>query len=101
MARKNDWVRIHRDVMTPEQRTGRLPEDTKRVPLEMWVKGYLQDETAEIGDEVSVVTCVGRVEHGTLIEEGPCFELNYGSFVPEILAMDRQLRSALFGGEQE
>ena len=100
MSKKNDWVRIHRNVLEPEQRTGKLPEDTKKVPLEMWVKGRLQNDTAEIGDEVTIVTCVGREEHGKLLEVNPCYELNYGAFVPEILVMEEQLRTALFGGEQ-
>lgn len=100
MAKKNDWVRIHRNVLEPEERTGKLPEDTKKVPLEMWVKGRLVNETAEIGDEVTVTTIVGREEHGKLIEVNPCYELNYGSFVPEILEIETQLRTALFGGEQ-
>ena len=96
MAKKNDWVRIHRNVLEPEQRTGKLPEDTKKVPLEMWVKGRLQNETAE----VTVITSVGRTEHGTLIEVNPCYALNYGAFVPEILTMEESLRKALFGGEE-
>ncbi len=100
MAKKNDWVRIHRNVLEPQERTGKLPEDTKAVPLEMWVKGWLQNDSAELGDDVTVKTCVGRLEHGTLIEVNPCYELNYGRFVPEILEMETQLRSALFGGEQ-
>ncbi len=99
MANKNDWVRIHRNVLEPEERTGKLPEDTKAVPLEMWVKGWLQEETAELGDTVTVLTSVGRKEQGKLIEVNPCYELNYGSFVPEILEIDKQLRTALFGGE--
>lgn len=98
MAKKNDWVRIHRNVLEPEQRTGKLPEDTKKVPLEMWVKGRLQNETAELGDEVTVITAVGRTEHGKLIEVNPCYALNYGAFVPEILTMEESLRGALFGG---
>ena len=100
MAKKNDWVRIHRNVLEPEQRTGKLPEDTKKVPLEMWVKGRLQNETAELGDEVTVITSVGRTEHGTLSEVNPCYALNYGAFVPEILTMEESLRKALFGGEE-
>ena len=100
MAKKNDWVRIHRNVLEPEERTGKLHEDTKQVPLEMWVKGRLQNETAEIGDEVTIVTSVGRTEHGRLIEVNPCYELNYGAFVPEILEMEDRLRSALFGGDR-
>lgn len=101
MANKNDWVRIHRNVLEPQERTGKLPDDTKAVPLEMWVKGWLQNDHAEVGDAVTVKTCVGRMEYGTLIEVNPCYELNYGRFVPEILEMETQLRRALFGGEQE
>lgn len=101
MAVKNDWVRIHRNVLEPQDRTGKLPEDTKQVPLEMWVKGRLQDEKAEIGDEVTVKTIAGRLEHGRLIEVNPCYELNYGTFVPEILTMEESLRTALFGGEEK
>ena len=100
MAKKNDCVRIHRNVLEPEERTGKLPEDTKKVPLEMCVKGRLQKETAEIGDEVTVITSVGRTEYGKLIEVNPCYELNYGEFVPEILQMEEMLREALFGGKE-
>ena len=97
MAKKNDWVRIHRVVLTAAQRTGKLPDDTKQVPLEMWVKGYLQNDSAELGDEVTVKTVVGRTEHGKLIEVNPCYTLNYGEFVPEIQQIDEQLRTKLFG----
>ena len=101
MAKKNDWVRIHRVVLAPEERTGKLPEDTKKVPLEMWVKGRLQNEAAELGDEVTVVTSVGRTEHGTLIEVNPHYQLDYGEYVPEITAIEDQLRAALFGGNDK
>lgn len=66
LAKKNDWVRIHRNVLNAEDRTGKLPDDTKKVPLEMWVKGHLVNDSAEIGDEVTIITRVGREEHGKL-----------------------------------
>lgn len=100
VAKKNDYVRIHRNVLLPEERTGKLPEDTKTVPLEMWVKGFLQEDNAQLGDTVTVKTVVGRLETGRLIEENPCYALNYGEFVPEILNIDRVLRGALFEGEE-
>ena len=100
MAKKNDWVRIHNIILTPEQRTGKLPEDTKKMPLEMWAKGHLQNDAAEIGDEVTILTSTGREERGTLVEVNPCYTLNYGTFVPEILPMEESLRTALFGGEE-
>lgn len=100
MAKKNDFVRIHRDILEPAERTGKLPEDTKNVPLEMWVKGYLQEDAAELGDTVTVKTVVGRLETGKLIEVNPCYALNYGEYVPEIQMIDRQLRGVLFEGEE-
>ena len=51
--------------------------------------------------EVTVVTRVGREEHGTLIEVNPHYELNYGDYVPEITAIEDQLRTALFGGNKQ
>ena len=82
MAKKNDWVRIHNIVLTPEQRTGKLPEDTKKMPLEMWAKGHLQNDAAEIGDEVTIRTATGREERGTLVEVNPCYALISGTNVP-------------------
>ena len=100
MAKKNEYVRIHRAVLEAVERTGKLPEDTKSVPLEMWVKGWVQDEEAQIGDTVTVKTVVGRLETGVLMEEKPCYALNYGEYVPEILEIDQQLRGVLFEGAE-
>ena len=60
----------------------------------------LQDDSADLGDTVTVKTVVGRLETGVLMEENPCYALNYGEYVPEILEIDRQLRSVLFEGEE-
>lgn len=100
MAKKNDYVRVHRAVLQAVERTGKLPEDTKNVPLEMWVKGFLQDEEAKLGYTVTIKTVVGRLETGVLMEENPCYTLNYGEYVPEIMEIDRQLRGVLFEGEE-
>ena len=100
MAKAGDWVRIHRVILSAAERTANLPEDTKQVPFEMWVKGHLLSD-GEIGDEVTVKTVSGRTEHGTLIEVDPQFDVNFGRFVPEILEMDVRLRTALFGKEAE
>ena len=48
MAKKGDWVRIHRNVLEPSGRAASVPEDTKKVPLEMWDKGHLLED-AELG----------------------------------------------------
>ena len=100
MAKKGDWVRIHDVILKADQRTARLPDDTQKCDFEMWVKGSLLNETAEIGDQVQVETAVGRVEEGTLIEVGPYYTHSYGKFVPEIIEIDKQLREIMFGGDK-
>ncbi|NLD11451.1 MAG: 2-amino-4-ketopentanoate thiolase [Clostridiales bacterium] len=99
MAKKGDWVRIHTVVLKAEERTGKIPEDTKKCDLEMWTKGELQAD-AEIGDVVTVKTAVGRLEKGTLIEVGPYYTHSYVKFVPEIIQIDKQLREIVRGGDK-
>lgn len=99
MAKKGEWVRIHRIVLKAEERTAKLPEDTQKCDLQMWVKGFLQKD-AEIGDEVEVLTATDRIEIGTLIEENPFYTHSYGKFVPEIVEIDRKVRKIMeVGGE--
>ncbi len=100
MAKKNDWVRIHNVVLKAQDRTARIPDDTKECDLEMWVKGQLLDETAEIGDIVTIKTATGREEKGTLLEVGPYYTHSYGKFVPEIIEIDNILREEMFGGDK-
>jgi len=101
MAKKGEWVRIHKVVLAANERTAKLPEDTKLVDFEMWVKGTLQNETAEIGDEVTIITATGREETGELLEVNPYYTHSYGKFVPEIIEIDKQLREIMqFGGDK-
>ena len=100
MAKKGDWVRIHSVVLKADQRTSKIPDDTKKCDFEMWTKGSLVEDEAKVGDAVSVVTATGRVEKGVLIEEAPHYTHSYGEFVPEIIEIDKILRNIMkFGGE--
>ena len=42
-AKKGDWVQVHQIILKPEERTAKIPEETKKVPLELWVKGYVKE----------------------------------------------------------
>lgn len=99
MAKKGDWVRIHKVVLKAEERTAKLPEDTKVCDLKMWTKGTLLSD-AEIGDEVEIETIVGRREKGELVEVNPYYTHSYGVFVPEIIEIDKQLREIMKGGDK-
>ena len=98
-AKKGDWVKIHNILLQPEERAGHLPEDTKQVPLEMWVKGYLMNDRAEIGEKVTVQTYIGRKMEGTLVEINPAYLHHYGSFVKELSFIGNQVRELIEGGE--
>ncbi|MDD2484828.1 MAG: 2-amino-4-oxopentanoate thiolase subunit OrtA [Eubacteriales bacterium] len=99
MVEKGKWVLIHRNILEPSERAPQVPEDTKTVPLEMWVKGALQNR-AEIGEEVTVTTRTGRTETGTLLEENPYYKHDYGKCVPELMVISDQVREIVFGGEK-
>ncbi len=99
MAKKNDWVQIHIDVLKPEERAMNIPEDTRSVPLEMWVKGRLENETAEIGEIVTITTKTGRRVEGTLCAVNPSFKHNFGDYVPELDEIEETVKNILFGGK--
>lgn len=100
-AKRGDWVRIHNIVLEAGQRAQNVPEDTQKVPLEMWVKGFLLDESANIGDRVKVETYIGRVVEGTLVEVNPYYKHNFGKAVPELLYVGRQARKLLLEGDEK
>jgi len=99
MIKKGTWVRIHKIILEPSERAPQVPEDTRKVPFEMWVKGFLLQD-AEMGDEVTIETVTGRTETGNLVEVNPYYEHDFGKFVPELLAIDKQVREIVFGGEE-
>ena len=94
-AKKGDWVRIHNVVLEVGQRAPNIPEDTQNVPLEIWDKGFLLNDKANIGDKVEVETYIGRKMEGTLIEVNPYYKHDFGKCVPELLYIGRQVRSLI------
>lgn len=98
MIKKNSWVQITKTILEPEERASHLPEPTKKVPLVMWVKGFLLND-AEINASVKIKTLTGRIESGVLVCVNPSYMHTYGEFVPEILEIDRIVKTKLFGGD--
>ncbi len=99
MAKKGDYVNVYTVVLSPEERAPQVPDDTKKVPLEMWVRGFLTAD-ANLNDEVTVKTITGREVTGKLVEENPTYRHSFGEHVPEIFQIGLQLRELLFGGDQ-
>lgn len=100
MAKKGDWVRIHSVILQPNERAQTLPEDTKRVPLEQWNKGYLTSDAA-LGEEAKVITRTGRIVSGTLVDESPHYAHSFGDFVPELQQAGDDAFRFLYGGHCE
>jgi len=83
-AKRGDLVRVHITVLQPEERAAHLPEATRSVPFEGWIKGFLLDEQAEIGQEVRIKTLIGREISGVLMEIEPIYDHNFGRPQPEL-----------------
>jgi len=98
IIKKGDWVQIHQIVLKPEERAAHLPEDTKKVPLELWVKGFALED-GKIGDEIEVKTVTGRKVRGKAVNLNPRYIHDFGDYVPELTKIDMQLKETLFGGD--
>ncbi len=100
VAKKGDWVRIHSVLMEAGSRAPGIPEDTAKVPYELWDKGFLVPEKAEIGEIVEVETITGRTISGELLETNPSYDHDFGEFIPEIFLIDKQLKNIMRGISQ-
>lgn len=94
MVKKGEWVKIEKIILKPEERTAKIPEETKKVPYVVHINGFLQED-AELGDEVTIVSRIGRTHKGKLIEEKPSFRHNFGDFVPQLVDISIELKKEL------
>jgi hypothetical protein len=91
---KGAWVEIHRVVLAAGERAPQVPDDTKQVPLEMRVKGFLTTPAAP-GEEAEIVTPAGRRLHGTLKEVNPAYTHGFGPPIPELSSIGGEVRAML------
>jgi hypothetical protein len=98
-GRKGDWVQIYKVLLQPEQRSPYIPEDTKRVPLELRVKGFLSHD-AKLNDEVTIISLAGRTLTGKLVAISPQYGHDFGKPIPELLSIGNELRMLLNEGEE-
>jgi hypothetical protein len=94
-ARRGDWVRIHRIILEPDYRAGNLPVDTRATPFQVWTNGFLDDESAKIGDQATIRTAIGRLLAGRLTDLNPRYAHDFGDPQSELLAAGEELRSLL------
>lgn len=92
-AKRDDLVQIHKIILEPDQRPDNLPARTKSVPYECWIKGFLVDENANIGDEVTIQTFIGREISGILYQVNPVYDHNFGEPQKELLSIGNEVRN--------
>lgn len=96
---QGSWVEIHCIVLAPADRASHTPDDTKRVPLEMRVKGFLAMPAA-LGQEAEIVTPAGRQLRGVLAIVNPSYTHGFGSPIPELSVIGGEAWAMLREREQ-
>ncbi len=96
-ARSGDWVEILEVVLGPGERAPQVPDDTKRVPLEMRLKGFIMDD-AKVGERAVVRTVTGRRVEGRLVRVNPRHTHDFGEVIPELLTIGAEIRRLLSAG---
>ncbi len=98
IKKRENWVKIHITILESSQRASNLPEDTKKVPLEAWINGFMEKE-GKIGEIVEIRTLSGRTVKGTLVEINPRYTHDFGNPVPELLRIGPELKKELEEGD--
>jgi len=94
-ARKGDLVQIHQIILEPDQRPENLPSSTKSVPYECWIKGFLLNESADLGNKVKIETFIGREILGILCSINPTYDHNFGTPLKELLTIGGEAKKQL------
>ena len=100
MARRGQWVQIHSILLKAGERAPSVPSDTADVPLELKVRGFLQDGSASIGQVVRILTAAGRLVEGALEIIEPRHVHDFGDYVPELSQAGDELTIWLAGGDE-
>lgn len=90
------WVEVSRSILLPGERAPQVPVDTAAVPLELRIKGFLQ-QPAALGQEASITTLTGRTQQGKVTSIKPRHIHGFGEPVPELLTIGMELRQLLGG----
>lgn len=93
-AKKGDWVQIRQIVLEPSQRSPQIPTDTSKVPLALFIKGFLKSD-AKLGDKVAITTVIGREVIGELVALSPSYSHSFGPAPRELMNIGTELRRIL------
>ena len=88
------WVEIHKIALEVGERAAQVPRDTRQVPLELRVKGFLV-AAAAMGDEAEIETLTGRRLRGRLTAVNPAYSHGFGPPIPELSGIGGEVRAIL------
>lgn len=91
---RGTWVEIHGIVLPPGERAAQVPDDTRKVPLEMRAKGFLTAPAA-MGEEAEILTAAGRRLRGTLALVNPAYLHGFGPPISELISIGGEVRAML------
>ena len=94
LIEKGTWVEIHTVVLKASERAPQVPEDTRKVPLELRVKGFLL-APASTGEDAEIETPSGRRLRGKLVQVNPAYTHSFGAPIPELSSIGREVRALL------
>ncbi len=89
-----EWVEVERTLLEPADRSPNLPPETAEKPLVQWSKGFAAADAA-LGEELTIETMTGRQVTGRLYAINPGYHHTFGSPVPELATVGRDLRARL------
>lgn len=96
-CKQGEWVEIHYVVLKPEERSHDVPDDTKKVPLQCWIKGWALS-SGTTGGQIEIRTPANRIVKGTLTRVNPGYAHTFGPGVPELSSVGRELKAMLKEG---
>lgn len=91
---KGTWVEISNIVLEAGKRAPHIPDDTKKVPLELRTKGFLT-RAAVVGGQAEIETVVGRRLVGALITVNPAYTHGFGPPVIQLTKVGNEVRAIL------
>lgn len=95
LIKKGTFVEITTKVLDCEDRSNAIPEDTKKTPLMMWVKGFTMKD-CNLGEKVEIETSIGRIVEGEVTAIEPGYTHDFGNYVSEIAYIGKQAKDMLF-----
>ncbi|UJL45692.1 2-amino-4-ketopentanoate thiolase [Virgibacillus sp. NKC19-16] len=92
--KRGTWVEVENTILYPEDRSNQLPLETKKIPYEMKVRGFLAND-AYLNEIVTIKTLSRRFIKGKLMQSQPEYNHTFGPPVIELLHIGEEEENIL------